>query len=1413
MRKTLACLALTGLLSGAGITAAQADLTATLNVGWDGAPAEISSGDVAVATIEWDANYAHGYLDDAEPTESTFTITADSGTMVSMPDRCGEGSTLSPSEISCVLTMPDDDGVAGMLPVPVRAWGSNGNNLTVTVTDPHGNVASAPRIPIIATSGIDVSLAPAGISPSDYLFNETADATTTVPIMVSVPIGAEPLEGDVTIELVLDTTSGPDISEHMKHLEIVNVGTGGAMTGVAANSGHYPRPEVEVSIVENVLTLTFPVADVISPSVDGAGQVLDTVPVASFGLRFTYPVYSAEQNNMAMSWSAQVRAVKARTATGELAEQIRTTNDLSVTSFVSDGSVSARFVNGHAPSAGGILAEPGDDPAKLPTVHRDVWDPAQGTGTLSAGADNWQGRGPILPGDQMVGIINSAHYLGHGPADYELGTTHGYCLIFDREKGTTSYNGLYSVTQLQDYTLEYLSGPIPGGFATPDCGQGEWTQAEVPDPTAIRILFDPAKQEADFASRPIFGAGYLAAEDLDEGERAWMAGGHSLDISQGWNMIGSPIAEAPGYGATTTFRDAVEAVPSRTSVSLQASSDTVARGQEITWTVQTRVSAAPFADRGTDTVTHRLTLPAGVEYVSSEVDPTIGEEHGRQVLTWDGSVEVGTPLNTDIVTVHRTGTGSLTSQIAVENQDSARLRTDTDSASVAALASSGTYLAKMSESSEFALDGANRWTVELHNRDADPVTVADTIDILPFEGDGRGTITSADVSIVEIAGGEPWVTSADPSTLNPDPAATENGAAGQPSDIWEEWNGQENVTAVRWISRDLGPGQVATYTIDYSVAGATNGDLFVNSAQTRTVGSTTMINSSASTTVGDPADLQVHKRLVGSDSSLAAGEELTFEIQVKGAGPGTVRGATLVDMPVKGLADITFTHLDQGTAEGAVWRIGDLPEGQIVTATVTGIATGGPVENMVVAEPCDDCVPTPPPACVPNVDVESDTDRCDFVELTEQPVLKVDKHHEGILPESGPVSFTITVANDTQPEEGTITAASLVTATDLPGMGLDPATIVWSDLSVGEASGADWHIGTLRAGELVTATVTGDLVTDTQRVVNSVFVHNPQLPRELTDPLEAIPNSTVYEDTDQADVVDLSREGRLAINKELAELDGNLLTYVIEVGNLGGETIEGVAVHDLPDRPLEAELAQHTTGELDGLTWHVGDLEPGQVETVLVTARAERGIDTVTNRAYTESETIPHDGGFEPNPTLETDTDRGDTVTVTLPQPDLRIDKRILDISATSATFEIEVCNLGDGTATAVTVTDEGGQSIASLDSDDERYNDGTFYIGNLGAGDCETLPVAATITGNGHNIAYVDSPDDPLEEGANQPNESIADDIDGWDRVDFTIPGAAGPTPKEPLAFTGPRVGGLIAGGIGLLTLGAGILVSRRRI
>src|SRR5690606_15948526 len=72
------------------------------------------------------------------------------------------------------------------------------------------------------------------------------------------------------------------------------------------------------------------------------------------------------------------------------------------------------------------------------------------------------------------------------------------------------------------------------------------------------------------------------------------------------------------------------------------------------------------------------------------------------------------------------------------------------------------------------------WTVTLRSQDPLPQAFTDTIDILPFNGDSRGTSFSGtyDVTSVNVpAGATVYYTTEDPATLSDDPSDTSNGPA------------------------------------------------------------------------------------------------------------------------------------------------------------------------------------------------------------------------------------------------------------------------------------------------------------------------------------------------------------------------------------------------------------------------------------------------------------------------------------------------------------------------------------------------------------------------------------------------------------------------------------------------------------
>lgn len=1393
MRGAIAALAAAFLgIAPAALAQPEAD-SRHLDVAWVAAPDKVESGADLVARIDWDRNDAHGTVD--EPTAGIYTLDIDivSGIVEKIPSACEKGSKLAAGgrKLTCALSLDDDDGVMGSVDLPVRAWGGPGEQVVVRVSDDVGDVATTP-IALTASAGVDVALNSRALPRSDYTFEEGVQASVLLPIMIAAPAGGMPLEGQTIIDLEISTEAGPDVLAGAE-MSVVPVAGDKRIIGVARTTSSYPAPNVELERVGDStvrLRVDMPGVGIVPPRRDPSGHVLDVLPQASFGLRMSYPIYDPNADNGVSTWRARVSRVEAHAGGRVLTEQIRTHNDEAVTPIVDTGGSSAKFLNGPAPASGGLIAQPGHQ-GKLPRAVAEIWQPE--LGDLSAGADGWSGAGPVLPGDQLVGIVSTARYAGTTPSSFAPGTTHGLCLLFDE---SAPFTGRTSTIGLKNAVIEYRAGGA--SLDDTDCGAGTWsdTPPQGREVDAIRVLFDPAEQEGEPLGRIAFAAGYRVPDASTEGEYAWMAGMASADTADHWYASDTQLATTEGgYGSTTTFRDAVRVQRSRTTVELTASKDVLAPGEAASLRATTLVSAAPFADRDTARVRHELTLPRGFVYVPGTGPDCELDAEGR-VLTWTDEVPVGEHTSYDIAVRHVSGAGTATGKVVARNEEAEALNVDAATARMAITESTGMQLTKTTESASFALSGSNRWTVALTNRESRPVELADTLDVLPFTGDARGTLTSATPLVLALAappGTEVWVSTADPAGIDADPAAPSNGAAGSPSSIWEPWDHQEEITAVRWISRQIPAGASLDYTIDYAAPGATNGDRLINSAQTRTGVATTMINSMSTTLVGEPSAIQVDKELISVSDDIA-----TFAVTVRGAGPGTARNILVADLPRQGLSDVRFDSAHGVSADGSRWRIAELAEGQVERATVTGRVTATTIENLVAARICEDepCEIQIPEDCEPNVDAASDTDQCDVVTASHSALLQIDKELDGSLPAPGQeAKFNLTVRNGAQ--EGPWSTARNITVMDLAGSGI-VGPVRLSDPSEGHIEDGVWRLDELTAGESASVTVFA-VVDDSPQIVNAAWISSPELPRSLEDPMEARPNTGVDNDDDQADVITVSREPRLAIDKRLIRINGDELTYRIDIGNLGGKPAPEVSVTDVPGDSLAgAAFATPERGRVDGLIWHVGTLEAGERASIELTARALG--PTATNQAHVDAPGLEH-RGLAGNDGLEADDDQGDTETTTLAPADLRIDKRIVS-SATRIGFEVEVCNLGGSTARDTTLTDEPSQALADFRFDGEGAEHATeqegeyrLALGDLRPGDCQIISSSAQVTGGGQNIAHVTSPDDPLAAQAGQVNKGIDADNDGWDAV--TV-GAA-------LATTGPS--DVLVAVLSALSIALGIL------
>lgn len=285
----------------------------------------------------------------------------------------------------------------------------------------------------------------------------------------------------------------------------------------------------------------------------------------------------------------------------------------------------------------------------------------------------------------------------------------------------------------------------------------------------------------------------------------------------------------------------------------------------------------------------------------------------------------------------------------------------------------------------------------------------------------------------------------------------------------------------------------------------------------------------------DPAAsaLKIHKESNTAPEDLAPGEASDYTITVKNDGPDTARDITVTEAPKEGLDPESVAFVEdsasQGDFEGLTWNVGTLAPGETATIKVTGILTEAAVKgvtNAATVENPENPV-DPEGECVPNDDVDSDTDQCDTVTVVPPTALQVDKTHT-TEPEAvevgGEVTYDIDARNNSK------FGADDVIVTDLPLEGLDPESVtLWVDGEQledadAEAEGFQWLVGSMDPGEIVTAQVRANLVEDVDLEVfrNAVVVSNPDHPKDPSgDPENCVPNEgDVTTDDDQCDVTE-----------------------------------------------------------------------------------------------------------------------------------------------------------------------------------------------------------------------------------------------------------------------------------------------------
>ncbi|MFJ6419049.1 SpaA isopeptide-forming pilin-related protein [Paeniglutamicibacter sp. NPDC091659] len=237
-------------------------------------------------------------------------------------------------------------------------------------------------------------------------------------------------------------------------------------------------------------------------------------------------------------------------------------------------------------------------------------------------------------------------------------------------------------------------------------------------------------------------------------------------------------------------------------------------------------------------------LPAGMAYVpgSATLAPVItGTVAAGQTLTWtiDNVVVNKNPM--DVLTFQATVPETAAPATTFTNnvQSTSQGQTVKASASLVVPKVGYTTLLKTATTPvATAVNGVaeDGWTIRLTS--VDPVTSAktDTVDILPYIGDQRGTAFSGSYKLKQAvqaaAGATVYYTTAAPATLKEDPKDPSNGGFATITGNTVGWSTtyNANATAIRVIGPSLAYGKTQDFTVRIVTSGSKGGDTFVNTA-------------------------------------------------------------------------------------------------------------------------------------------------------------------------------------------------------------------------------------------------------------------------------------------------------------------------------------------------------------------------------------------------------------------------------------------------------------------------------------------------------------------------------------------------------------------------------------------------------
>lgn len=909
----------------------------------EGTPSQVPSGDPVIAEIRVNVN------DDAQAPSNdpvddvTFSFAIDNGRFEEIPDNCATSGVSTPSSISAdgkTLTCnlgTQDQGTAHVVTPTVIVDGPTGEQVS-GVAEIDGQTDSVDPIDILNEFQMDMvwgtPTAGSGmVSPGSHVmwFEWTLNLRDL----------AEPGPEDITFTMNVAAANGSVTAPNPG--EACRPFTEGTTGGHPWSGGNHPpeqmAPFVETCSLEKVNATTYRL------HLTGIDYSLTQVPTLDSAGDVRPPAWNA-------------------VASGRVYFRVNTTEDTAVTLDMAPHEYTA-------PGSGATWTDDSSNNQSNKLVRTGVGGSSSWHRSFTgSGGDSWDDTYRVSRGTAVRQSITweTTNMPGSG------GDQYGLCMPLDTKYLTFVDAGTESAAR---FPLEYYVGTnsyLNPGHSNYDpnhfsCGwdPGGWTTTAPSDLStvrAVRSMYTLADARTSTATREVITVEAEIKEDTPIGQDVWSFG-QRYWADSGWEEFGSSGGriDTPGarYQHTHTFRDILRIIDATPEVEKTVDRSVVTPGVPVNFTVTYSAEGAGAIPPTVDGFEIVDTLPEGMTYVPGSVtpEPNVSTDgQGRQVLSWtlDGvETNVKHPLTYQAVASDDVAAGTVLTNTAQVNYGSGGPKSDAVSL---ALSSDGfTSIGKTADAPYIPnIDGdgvgEGSWTVSLRSYDPHVQDFTDTIDILPYNGDNRGTDFSGGYELSGVnaeSGATVYYTNADPTTLSDDPYHASNGTPGDISGNTVGWSTTKpaDATAVRVIGPELPAYATQQFTVEIASDGMEGGDDLVNRAQGVAGHTELVMRTSAPITMANyySAALKKYVQDTGGEwrdantvedyPSFGVGSEVNYRIVVENTGQGTLTGIEVSDDKQPELGSFTINELEPGQEQVHEYSITvteDMGDGVVNTA-------------------------------------------------------------------------------------------------------------------------------------------------------------------------------------------------------------------------------------------------------------------------------------------------------------------------------------------------------------------------------------------------------------------------------------------------------------------------------------------------